>query len=221
MTLALDNDVVLKGTCYGIIDDLIAALGHSRSDVRVLGAAKYVLPKALKAKQLRGDRVAVEYGLRAILDEFTSAEPNIEELRLAAELEFLAQEHGLSLDQGESQLAAMAITQSVGRIATGDKRAIAAIEKLAETHKNVQAIFGRVICLEQIVLALIQVSGVQSVRSSVCSEPAVDKAVTNCFSCSLDVVVQEDVCAGLRSYIEHLRHDAPNVLALSHLTKTA
>ena len=144
----------------------------------------------------------------------TELEPTDREVNLAAGFEIAAQEVGLSLDSGESQLAAMVIERAVPLLETGDKRAIRSIEQLLDKVDELLPIQGRVRCLEQIVRRVLDDAGaIDRVAAAMCAEPGVDKTMSICFGCSsgrpptLDQVIE-----GLASYIASLRADAPRVL---------
>ncbi len=93
---------------------------------------------------------------------------------------------------------------------TGDKRAIAAMAVVAPAVAA-----NRIACFEQLMALTIDAHGVDSVRSRVCAEPRVDRAVTACFACARRAASRDDVAAGLSSYIGHLDKTAPGVLMLS------
>jgi hypothetical protein len=71
---------------------------------------------------------------------------------------------------------------------------------------------GRVICLEQIILKLIEVKGFVFVRDRVVPMVSCDKSLQICFGYSISAS-EENVVAGLNSYINDVRQQAPNLLA--------
>lgn len=211
--IAVDNDLVLKAVCYGITSDFWPGLGTTH-EVGVLGAARYVVSKRLERTSLAHDQSTAQAELTSLLTSATELEPTDREVSLAAELEVAAQQEGLSLDSGESQLAAMVIERAVPILETGDKRAIRSIEQLLDKVVALLPIQGRVRCLEQIVWRVLDDDGAfDRVAGAICAEPGVDKTLSICFACSsgrppaLDQVVE-----GLASYIASLRADAPRVL---------
>ncbi len=133
--VAVDNDVLLKAACYGLAIRFWPQAGEVPG-VGILGASRFVLAKATE----RGDRVRDQAGARRALDEFFALtavlEPSGDELRVAAELERLAQRAGLALDIGESQLAAMLAGRDIAWLDTGDKRAVAALDGSSATRKR-------------------------------------------------------------------------------------
>jgi hypothetical protein len=205
---AVDNDVLIKAACYG----LAAALGEGRL-LGVLGAARYVVTGRIATMRLAGDRAGARDAALKLLDRSVVLEPTEEELRLAVGIETAAQLRGVSLDAGESQLAAMVITRSIPVLETGDKRAIRGFEALLDELVELTDLSGRVRCIEQIVLRCACDGDSQTLAQAICSEPHVDKALSICFRCfspsphwsTLDL-------AGLVSYVDALRTDAPRVL---------
>jgi hypothetical protein len=210
---ATDNDIILKAACYGLTDALWSNLGRMRQ-VGVLGAARYVLTRAIDRATLLRDKEEVRVEAFAFLDAATVLEPTKIELTLAAEMEALAQRQALALDAGESQLAAMTTERAITALETGDKRAVNAYERLLDHLEALAPLAGRVRCLEQLLLRLVTEGEVDAVARAICTEPHVDKAMSICFGCySQESTSKETVLAGLASYIEDARRDAPHVLA--------
>ena len=89
------------------------------------------------------------------------------------------------------------------------------MEQLLDAHPALQAMSGKVGCLEQVILDLVAKGQLPLPRTAICSEPTVDKTLTICFACSSPDVQPETVLEGLNSYINALRADASRVLAIS------
>jgi hypothetical protein len=179
--------------------------------VGVLGAARFVLGRALERGRARATGTA-----RQALEDFLAAaevlEPTDAELSVAADLERLAQHRGVSLDGGESQLAAMVAARQMSFLDTGDKRAIAAFAAI--DHCVCQALRGHIRCLEQLFIPLLDAGDFAEIVASVCAEPDVDKAMTACFACNSGGASNpEAVRAGLESYIRDVVRRAPAMLA--------
>jgi len=213
MNTLVDNDVLVKGACYGVLAELATSVSGIASRCGVLGAARFVAPSAIRRQHLQRDASIARELLQAFLDQTVVVEPTEDEQQLAAELESTAQALALNLDAGESQLAAILVTRTIASMLTGDKRAIVAMEQLLQTIPQVQVLAGRVHCLEQAVRRLVQATDVATIRHAICAEPRVDKALTICFSCA-SPDSQPAVVAALSSYIDDLRAAAPHVLAV-------
>lgn len=212
MTAAIDNDVLFKGACYRLLDEL-ASRDSMNSAVGVLGSARFVVPKKIEKANLNGDRAKVLGTLNEFLSRATELEPAESEQKMAADFELAAQKLALNLDIGESQLCAIVVQRALDWLVTGDKRAIAAIEMLLCPEPRLMPLCGRVKCLEQLFADAIGRHGHATLRSAVCTEPEIDKALTICFSCKSETVDCTDVAEGLLSYIRDLRERAKQVLA--------
>jgi hypothetical protein len=215
MNAVVDNDIVLKGVCYGILSDVLQPHNGRAGTIGVLGTARFVVSNRIKKVKLTRSENLILEELARFLSCCTQLNPTEHEQRLAAELEFAAQQLGLGLDTGESQLCAISILRAISKLFTGDKRAITAMERLLDGHTALLAMSGRVWCLEQAISILVAGGQLQSLRSAICSEPTVDKVLTICFACNSPDVQPETVVEGLNSYIGALRADAGRVLAVS------
>jgi hypothetical protein len=212
MNAVIDNDVLLKGACYGLLDRLIWTTSATNG-AGVLGSARFVVPSKIKKAKLNQDRGIALQALLAFMGHTASLEPSNEEQELAADFELIAQEVGANLDVGESQLCAIVVQRVIPLLVTGDKRAIAAIEAILDADTRLKPICGRVKCLEQIFVASIVRCGCDTLRLAVCAEPWVDKALSICFSCRTQPVGDASIREGLQSYIGDLRRRAGRVLA--------
>jgi hypothetical protein len=211
--VAVDNDVLLKAVCYG----LSARFWPRASEphvVGVLGAARFVVDDRINRAELTRDKAAARTELEALLRAATVLEPTEGELSLAAEMEVVAQREALSLDAGETQLAAMLIDRAIATLETGDKRAIRSIEALLDHLEAVSGLAGRLRCLEQIVRRLVAGDdSIGEVADAVCRESNVDRALSICFACTSKTFPgREAVLEGLDSYIADLRRQAPRAL---------
>lgn len=209
---AVDNDVLIKLAAYRLLKPGLAIFGDPTA-VGVLGAARYVVPSAIARHAGIRDRSGAVEEWSAVADVVEALEPSASEVDLAAEIEEFATRTGQPLDTGESQLCAIVIERSYNHLATGDKRAIVAVENTLIDNPKLKVLRGKVVCLEQLILRLMTVLGAEQVRDGVCSEPGADRALTVCLSCASrgDGTRVDD--AGLASYIGYLRKGAPTVLA--------
>ena len=212
---AADNDILLKGAWYGLLRELVAAIPSKAADTLVLGQARFVVGKRLQRSKDRGspDAAAALEHFNDLMGEIVQAEPSSAEISFAAQLEHSAQTAGLALDAGESLLCAIVVHRGLHRLATGDKRAIRALETLSGQRSDLGQIHGKVVCLEQLFLRLLRKCSPLAVRTAVCSRPDVDKALTACFAHAPGQGMTEDWASGLASYIRALRREAPTMLA--------
>jgi hypothetical protein len=206
---AVDNDVLLKALSYGIEESVWPESGDP-PDIAVLGAARFVVGGYLAKADL--DRDDPSQALAELLGRAKELEPTEPELECAAEIERSAQDQGLELDGGESQLAAIVLERGFRILETGDKRAIAALEQLTTEVASLGGLAGRVRCLEQIVHRLASQEDFDFLSTAICSAPAVDRSLTICFSCHSGGAGQESALEAMLQYIEEVRGQAPSLL---------
>src|SRR5262245_23324092 len=119
----LDNDVLIKGASYRLLEAMSDTIGGGAS-VAILAVGKFV---ALRRLERRGDMnapVEAASTLHLFLQHAILLEPSADEVQLATAIEEAALAHDVALDSGESQLFAIAITRGIPFVITGDKRAI-------------------------------------------------------------------------------------------------
>jgi hypothetical protein len=213
MRSAIDNDVLFKGAWFAITNELLAAMGVIAGEAFVLGQARFVISKRIqKQSKKRPGAPAALARFNESLAALNEVEPTAEEIRLAAQLENAAMAANLEFDSGESLLCAVTFCRQLDALATGDKRAVGALPLLDTNSDALSYLRGRVICLEQLVLAALNTGDAASLRRSICSESHADTALSACFSCSSPEVGPEQWAAGLQSYIQALRAAAPDWL---------
>jgi hypothetical protein len=214
MKALIDNDIVFKGACYGLLPELLSNVCDPKDPAGILGAARFVVSKRIQRSPLNKGTEAAIANLQYFLTRAVTIEPTEAERSMAGEFELAALHAGVSLDAGESQLCAVLITRLVPLLFTGDKRAIRGIERLLDSEDRLAALCGKVRCLEQLVLDALPGSGeANSLRKSICAEAHIDKALTICFGCSSGPD-GGDYSAGLQSYIADLRKQATRMLSI-------
>lgn len=212
MSALVDNDVLLKGACYRLLNHPITAYCGANG-IGYLAAARFVLNKRIRRARLRGNAAEVEAELVSFLAKHQAIEPTAEEQTLAAALEAMAQEIPVNLDAGESQLLAVLAMRTLPVLITGDKRAIIAIERLLDATTALAQVTGKVTCLEQLVRHAAMKSDMSAIQEAICREPEVDRALSICFSCFSSERTVETVVQALDSYISDLRQKAPRTLS--------
>lgn len=214
MTLrgVVDNDILLKGSCYGLLAPMAKVVPLNYDEVGYLGAAPYVVSNRLaKAKLSRPAAVCVRY-LNNVFARMILLEPTQAEISLAADIEIAAQQLNFPLDVGESQLCSIVVTRNLEWLITGDKRAIKSLQKILLETNLIASIHNKAICLEQLMFLLICFRNTRA-RAAVCAENSVDRTFALALSCNTPQTAISSCLQGLRSYIENLRIDAPLVLA--------
>lgn len=212
MTKALiDTDVLLKTASYKLLKHLLATEPFGSNDFGMIAAAQFVavgkFKKKLKGQQLEEAKAHFQEAITFI----AAVEPTPDELVLAAQLESAAVTLGVDLDLGESQICALMLARGIGLMMSGDKRAIKAISALRE-HEACAYAHGKVACLEQLVLWMIEKTGLESVQPSVCPLPSVDTSLTMALGCYSGGAPLASCQDGLASYINSIQVSAPEVL---------
>lgn len=212
LDIAVDNDVILKAVGFGLARDFWPL----QTGLGVLGAARYVLAKAVTGENISGEPEELQQALQEFLERTVTLEPTEAEIGFAADLVLLAQTNDLELDTGEAQLSAIVIERSIAFLETGDKRALSALEAELDLESRLARLPGRVRCLEQLVAAaLVDDRALERVRAGVCAEPALDTALSICFACTSNrTLTLHAALEALTSYIGSLRREAPRILAL-------
>src|SRR5260370_733796 len=212
MTSLVDNDIVLKVSCYGLVDEILLPVCESIELAGVLGTMKFVVSRRIRRLGLNGGPDEAIACLESLLERIAVIEPTDEEQRMAADFELNAQRAGVSLDAGESQLCALAVTRSIPRLLTGDKRAIAGLDVLLEQDQRLSELCGKLYCLEHLVSKALSADSAGTIRNAICAQGAVDKTLAICFSCRNEP--QPEVTAQcLESYMRDLRIGALRILA--------
>lgn len=212
MKTVVDNDLILKAVSYGLADAFWPD-GKAHS-IGILGAARYVVGHEIGRAGLKRGAEVARSELSNFLERCAELEPNDEEIELAAQIELCGQKHGLALDNGESQLAALVVMRDLPLLETGDKRAIAGLEGARPHLEALDRLRGRIRCLEQIARQVIEEDeAFGSVSAGVCAEAAVDKSLSICFGCYADSPADRGtVIEALDQYVREVRRSAPEML---------
>ncbi|WP_203077186.1 hypothetical protein [Falsiroseomonas ponticola] len=201
---ALDTDVLLKASAWGLADALLATL-RPLGQPGTLGLTHLIAQKQIRRLKGLRDVAAAEAELAGLLGQLGRLEPDVDEIGLAAEIVEAAARLNLPLDRGEAQIAAVLISRTLPVMVTGDKRAIVALGPALAEVGRFAACDGRLACLEQLLLAMASTIGLAEVRRAICTWSAGDKAASICFACGRDVANEASILEGLASYIGSVR----------------
>lgn len=204
----LDNDVLIKVSAYKLSGITLDRTTFEGVPPAMLGVGRFVVRDRLARSSRFADGAAALTCFNEMLPGLSLLEPTDAELQQAAEFESYALSTNSELDGGESQLLAILISRSAKLLATGDKRAIKAIEAIAAVEAQ-----GRIACFEQLVASIALAISTNDLQSAICSEPNADKALSICFKCASQApLTAAAVSEALNSYIEHVRLQASSVL---------
>jgi hypothetical protein len=203
MDLLADNDAIVKfGECR-LLKDFLDCFG-AESQFFVTETFHPWLRGRIK----RG-RVPEYVG-----PEFLALKPN--EIELPIENSFLLELlDSPGLDAGEAVLLAASYNNNSKVLFTGDKRAIKALANHPSIDKLRAGLTGKLICIEQGVLMLIERHGFEAVRLKIVEalqvNIALDTALRVAFGSGMDAT-EENVVASLESYITELKVVANDLL---------
>ncbi|MCS7301142.1 MAG: hypothetical protein NZ556_06260 [Fimbriimonadales bacterium] len=202
MSLFWDTDVLLKLAAMDLLSETLQIFGVSIESVYLLPS---VLPYLDKKSSLqsrysaKGVRRAIRFAQQAqVVQSYDNAE-----------LEILSEIQGL--DSGEALL--IAATGSVAEpfwLLMGDKRALRALRGSISCARIAARLSGKVICLEQIVLRVVQRDFAKA-REKIAPARECDIAIKVAFGSGLEAT-PENVERALRSYIEDLRRETAGLL---------
>lgn len=203
----LDNDVLIKMSAWQLGGPLTECLTTASGPPAMLGVAAFVIRRKLRKIGLL-DPAAAEAAFTRLCESLILVEPTEEELETAAALEEAANQADLQFDTGESQLAAILLHRDASLLATGDKRAIAALATLAPDE-----LAGRIAPLESLLRHIGTRIGIGQLRSHICCEPGADRSAAICFACHREgAIPTAEVDACLASYLRDLAKVAEKLL---------
>lgn len=213
MIVLADNDVIMKLAAFRLLEAAITVLERrfnvGRSDIFVLESLKGQLVRAVagKHKEFRKYGVPACQHASEVLAELTS----LTDIDLDRdEIQHLTHEY---IQSGEVVL--FGATRSLDNfcLVTGDKRALRALSELNQTRPPARPIYnrlqGRVLCLERIILLLIEELGFEMVRSAVVPQLACDQVLRIAFSSGISSR-QDSVSQALDAYLVDLEQGNPN-----------
>lgn len=204
-----DNDIILKLAEYDLLHDACSLLDVESTKVFVLDSAKYVYAD-LKKKLQKGERVKPSFqGLDRAID-FVEAAAQITD---KADIDWV-EDHD-NIDVGEAQLASWTV-EAGGEtcLLTSDKRFLKALAQANAGEHIFRGLHGRVICLEEVIKALIAELGFDHVRRRVASAPECDTGVQLVFGSKFDLP-EEQVMEGFESMLG----DVASVIGNDWLTR--
>jgi predicted nucleic acid-binding protein len=186
---------LLKLTACNLFWEAIACLGVSKQEIRLLPDAKYVVRNSKRVAQ----HYAVEIRERAIaiVEACQPIQPLANDV-----FQLLNTTEGI--DPGEALLISAAHSENAFYLVTGDKRCLMALADAPQLNKVRQKLCGKVVCLEQLVQALIAAYGFENIAAKVITARQHDGALNAVFG-SAEQATQANVSLALAGYIKDLR----------------
>ncbi|MCA9627893.1 MAG: hypothetical protein KC766_09510 [Myxococcales bacterium] len=189
MKLLVDTDAFCKLQMAGLLDEAVGLLAAGLHECGRLPALPHMLRRG-RLRRLFGADVCD--AMIPVADAVpVMHQPNVTWLDKLAPIE--------AIDPGEAQIFAAAAEAGL-IVLSGDKRALRALKGV---DGFADALAGRVVVLEAILLALCDHLGLDAIRQRVAPLAVADQAVRVCFS-----VGNADPAAALRSYLGALQTEA-------------
>jgi hypothetical protein len=206
VSLLSDNDIIYKLAACDLLDEALAVLGMTHTDVYVLPTARYkfgITRNPARAEARYGP------GVVARIRDFLVSVRELDVVGPPEELQLLAEVDGV--DAGEAVLFAATMRFDHYLLATGDKNSLRAVASIPACQSIALRLCGHVICLEQIVTRVIQHFGFAYVKDKIVPARACDTALRAAFG-SGDAATESNVLATLDGYINELRFLAIDLL---------
>lgn len=201
MIFLTDNDIVLKLAQFDLLDEAVDALDTKLADIFVTSTARFKF-KVVK-EQEKGVR---RWGAttHARICEFLNSVKIIDWQSSDEELLLLQSVPGI--DAGEAVLFSATAKTTEFWLVTGDKRSLRAIASAPSCVKIAKRISRRVLCLEQIILLIIERKGFDYVKNKIVPALAleVDSAIRAAFGSGMEAT-KPNAVASLNGYIEELK----------------
>lgn len=180
VSLLIDNDIVIKLAQMDVYREGIESIGGKTGHVGSTEPMLRFLARATVTNSLRLTHDEQDR-LRKILVTITEVEVTVEEGQLAAAMMKVILEAELDIQEGELLLMAIALKREGIRIATGDKRALRDLARLARAYPDLVRLTGRFICLEQIFKNICRLHGLARVRTAVVLARHADSTITKAY----------------------------------------
>lgn len=196
-----DNDILLKLAEYDLLREACTALHAEPDRIRFQPSTK---PSLVKTKEKLAKGKAIKYSQEGI-DRAIAFVESAEQVTSAADLDWVEGFDGI--DIGEAQLASW--TCEAGNdsvLLTGDKRFMKAVARSHAAKALFDGLRGRVICLEEIICAIMLADGVDHVRKAVKAAPECDIAISLLFGSRFDLP-DEQVWDGIESLLHDITKD--------------
>ncbi|HVZ19309.1 MAG TPA: hypothetical protein VG897_19475 [Terriglobales bacterium] len=200
----IDADALSKLAHWDLLEELALLTGTPIAETATLSSLVHRAARSCAKPdgKLFRDAVAASRA-HAYLSQFAP-------LPSPAEDVLALMQHVPAIDPGEALLFAALHARPDTLLITGDKRAITALARAAPLPL-LTSFANRILTIEQIVLALLEVKGIDWLREHVCPSRSLDKAIGIVMGSECRAPA-ESVEAGLRSYIANLRSTTGRLL---------
>lgn len=194
--LLIDSDIFVLLSSAGLLDGLINCLGFEPSNVRRLAALPHQLQRGRAFRRYdqatRDEALARCRDFPAMEDRPTSNE-HLETLISVDQI-----------DEGEALLFAKLAEGTASLLTTGDQRSLIALGNAEGLSRFRDEIRGRVICMESVLLLLVQSLGAEKVGIAFQRLHGVNTKIDVLFGYKTEFITEE-VVRQLSSYLSDLR----------------
>jgi hypothetical protein len=195
-SLFSDNDIILKLSAFGLMDEAVRLAGVASAEVRILSSASPMFRK-------RKDRLAQKYtiaGVERAIAFVGQATPITQDIHLEDQQALTGIE---DLDAGEAILFAAMRDGPEGILYIGDKRSLRALAAAEQAKRVYERLRGKVVCLEEILRALIDAHPFDTIKYAVVPAAGCDEAIRAIFGSGIQST-EKNVRLAIASYISDL-----------------
>lgn len=193
--LLIDIDAATKLAHWDLLDELPLLTGIPWDKTATLSSLGHRARRCLDAPDGRLFRTSTA------ASSVLSAVQKMADLPSATEARLAIFQDSADIDPGEAVLLAIVPEHPDLRLLTGDKRALRALSHM--DGSSVSGYFGRVHVIEQVLLAALAAHNIEWLRTRVCRDTNIDKAIGICMGSRCDASA-DSVTAGLQSYIDEI-----------------
>ncbi|MEH1780258.1 MAG: hypothetical protein V7L26_14270 [Nostoc sp.] len=199
-----DNDVILKLAAYHIFWEMVASLNIKDENIRILPTAAKVFSGSRKISR-EFKPISIERA-KQITNQCKTIDDCV--IHNTSEYRLLASTDGI--DVGEALLVAATQTEKDFFLLTSDKRFLKSLA-LSNFNEVKQRLYKKTICLEQLVIHVIDHAGFDLVCRRIASADACDQVISEAFQLGKQTKHQ-DVVKVLNQAIEDLRSKTGDLL---------
>jgi hypothetical protein len=210
-----DTDIILKLAEFNLLHEALDVLHCKKKDVRVLPRVREVVSTKIGKYTRDGVSRAVKWVADIPIISDIDEQEQILLMAVLMAVRIPLGQRIVKIDSGEAIL--LAATKPLGQdflIATGDKSCIRALAACPTCQAIQQRVEGRIICLEQILIRLLDAHGYAFVQEKV-GRCVGDECVSRAFADG-KIGHPESACRGwLDNYVAELRKDSGKLLILN------
>jgi hypothetical protein len=205
-----DSDFVVKLAEFDLLEEALGSLGVSRADVRVLPELSHVL---------KGERIlathtrdAVERASKFVRGIKVLEKIDPQEQILLHSVKATYRNRPIRIDGGEAILYCATKFLKDYVVATGDKASLRALASAANCRHIHSRLTGRVLCVEKLLLMLMDKHGFKLVQQRVAPMCSCDDCVRQAFANGKPDMPELDCRTWLDSFIKELQQETSGLL---------